>query len=166
MFERVMGMAAGGEGGGPKGTILPAGCRRAGERRQVVRQTFGRRGQIARDAGKQAGRWQTVMVQDVSTNGVGIVSDEAIPVGQTLVLKLKDAAEQPLRVRCIVRRCEAGGYGGAAYLVGAEYQQILQESPLTVREDEPEHPAVNGSTPDEATGRPAHPGGTGGAPLF
>ncbi len=133
LFDRIIGMS--GETG-RQSTVLPVGCRRAPENRQVSRMAFGQRTQICLDSGKNAGVWETVMVKDISTKGIGILCNESIVIGCTFMLKLTDKEGDTIRIRCKARRCERGGFGSTAYLLGATFEQVIQQQLLRVN-DEP-----------------------------
>jgi hypothetical protein len=144
LFDRIVGISSSRESD-HKGTVLPAGCRRAPERRQAARIAFGQRTLICRDSGPAAGVWQTVMLQDISQRGIGFLSDEPIPGGQTFMLKLTDKEGDTLRIRCIIRRCERGGFGGTAFLAGAEFQQVIAYQPIRVTDEKGEEEIPGGS---------------------
>jgi hypothetical protein len=133
LFDRIVGMSG---SSGQQATVLPVGCRRAPERRQVSRMAFGQRSQICRDLGKNAGIWETVMVQDISPKGIGFLCHDSIDPGHTFMLKLTDADGQTIRIRCKVHRCERGGFGSTAFLLGASFEQVIQKQVLRVNDDE------------------------------
>jgi hypothetical protein len=145
LFDRIVGISTCKEPD-QKGTVLPAGCRRAPERRQAARIAFGRRTLICRDSGRTAGVWETVMLQDISERGIGFLSDEPIQNGQTFMLKLTDKEGDTLRIRCGIMRCERGGFGGTAFLVGAEFQQVITNQPIRVTDENGEEETF-GSAP-------------------
>ena len=132
MFDRIAGLS---QGVARDNTVLPVGCRRAPERRQASRIAYGYRTQICRDSGPKAGVWDTVMLRDISVSGVGYLCHEPMNRGDTFVLKLLDKEGQTIRIRCSVSRCEAGGFGNAAFLLGACFEQVVQQI-LRVNEDE------------------------------
>jgi hypothetical protein len=145
MFDRIVGMS---DEPGRQATVLPAGCRRrASDRRQVPRMAFGQRSQICRDHGKNAGVWETVMVQDISTMGIGFICHDSIDLGRTFMLKLTDKEGETIRIRCKVQRCERGGFGNTAYLVGSTYEQVIQKQVLRVNDDDDIQPRWQDQAP-------------------
>jgi hypothetical protein len=146
MFDRIVGISTCKESD-RKGTVLPAGCKRAPERRQAARIAFGQRTLICRDSGPTAGVWQTVMLQDISQRGIGFLSDDPIQNGQTFMLKLTDKEGDTLRIRCAIKRCERGGFGGTAFLVGAEFQQVIANAQIRVTDEKGEEETY-GNTPN------------------
>lgn len=137
MFDRIVGHS---DEIGRHATVLPAGCRRAPDRRNVARVSYGQRTQIRRDRGKNAGAWETVLVKDISTKGIGFLCDDPMEPGDTFVLKLTDKQEQLIRIRCRIERCERGGFGSTSFMLGALFQQMIQEAPLRVNDDEGNQP--------------------------
>jgi hypothetical protein len=143
LFDRIAGIS---DPGSTNGTVLPAGCRRKPERRSANRLAYGHRTQICRDAGRQAGVWDTVMLQDISSGGIGCLAHEPMTIGETFVLKLLDKNGQAIRIRCKVTRCERGGFGNSAYLIGAGFEQVIQHV-LHVNDDgDPDYPDVPSHT--------------------
>jgi hypothetical protein len=134
LFDRITGIS---DETSRRATVLPVGCRRMPERRQAARLAYGHRTQLCRDGGKKAGVWDTVMMQDISVKGIGYISDEPMTIGETFVLKLLDKEGQTIRIRCKVTRCEAGGFGQSAFLVGASFEQVIQHV-LRVNDDDGE----------------------------
>jgi hypothetical protein len=148
LFDRIMGMS---DSTGRQATVLPVGCRRAPERRRVPRMAFGQRSQICRDLGENAGVWETVMVQDISPKGVGFICHDSIDPGHTFMLKLTDTDGQTIRIRCKVQRCERGGFGNTAFLIGSTFEQVIQKQILQVNDDEEEtKPRWQDPTPTDA----------------
>ena len=141
LFDRIVGMSAP-QASDPqrKATVLPAGCRRGPERRQAARLAYGHRTQICRDSGKSAGVWDTVMLQDISVMGIGCMSHDPMDAGSTFVVKLVDKDGENIRIRCKVCRCERGGFGNTAYLLGASFEQVIQQQALRVNDDEADRP--------------------------
>jgi hypothetical protein len=133
LFDRIVGMS---DSTARQATVLPVGCRRAADKRQVARIAFGQRSQICLDRGKNAGVWETVMVQDISPKGIGFLCHEAVDHGNTFMLKLTDSQGETIRIRCRVQRCERGGFGNTAFLVGATFEQVIQKQVLRVNDDE------------------------------
>ena len=142
MFDRIVGISAHKETD-RKSTVLPVGCKKAPERRQAARIAFGQRTLICRDGGSTAGIWETAMLQDISQRGVGMLSDHPIPAGETFMLKLTDKEGESIRIRCEIKRCERGGFGGTAFLVGAEFQQVIVHQPLRVTNEDGEEAIEN-----------------------
>jgi hypothetical protein len=136
MFDRIVGLSGPDDPDGQrKATVLPAGCRRAAERRSTTRLAFGHRSQICCDNGPKAGRWETVMLQDISSQGIGCLCQEPRETGTTFVIKLTDKEGETIRIRCRVRRCERGGFGNTAFMVGATFEQVIQQLQLRVNDD-------------------------------
>jgi hypothetical protein len=135
LFDRIVGSAQDAAG---TPTVLPVGCRRAPERRQVSRMAFGQRTQICRDGGPAAGIWQTVLVKDISPKGIGFLCDDPMSIGDTFMLKLSDKESHTIRIRCKIERCERGGFGSTCYMLGASFQQVIQQAPIHVNDDEGE----------------------------
>ena len=142
LFDRIVGMSSPhAKDPQHKPTVLPAGCRRVPERRAAARLAYGHRTQICRDSGAKAGVWDTVMLQDISVKGIGYLCDDPMERGDTFVLKLTDKDGETIRIRCKVNRCEQGGFGNTAYMLGATYEQVIQQQVLRVNEDEWDKPA-------------------------
>src|SRR5271155_2735220 len=99
------------------------------DRRGATRIPFGARAKITYENPEQAGLTDTVMLQDISVQGVSFVSSEWIALEEVLVVYLKDQSDQELRFRCKVQRCEQGGYGGVSYIIGTTFQELLENSP-------------------------------------
>jgi hypothetical protein len=133
-----------------KATVLPVGCRRVAERRTNGRVAYGQRTQICRDSGKKAGVWETVMLQDISIKGVGTLCDEPMPLGETFVLKLTAKDGENIRIRCKVQRCEPGGFGNTAFLMGATFEHVIQQEVLRLNDDEGDEPADEHDVPADA----------------
>jgi hypothetical protein len=147
--------------------VLPVGCRRAPERRVAVRMQFGKRAQIRRDRGKAAGKWETVMVRDVSQSGLGLLSDDAMSNGETFVVRLPQRDGTLCRIRCAAKRCEAGGFGGVAFLVGATFEQIIEQPSIRLNDDD-QHPTQwdeEVSSGFEAAGTPSRSAGLRDKPV-
>jgi hypothetical protein len=139
MFDRIVGISSShAKDPQQKATVLPAGCRKVPERRVAARMAYGHRTQICRDSGEKAGEWDTVMLQDISNKGIGFLCDDPMQPGNTFVLKLTDKEGETIRIRCKVHRCEQGGFGNTAYLVGATFEQVIQRQVLRVNDDEPD----------------------------
>jgi hypothetical protein len=133
LFERLVGTAAptieASDAGGP---VLPAGCRQVTERRTSARLALGKRARIRTLRGNQAGLWQTVMVQDVSLSGIGLLCDEPMAADDVFLLHLPDIRDQIVQIRCTVKRCESGGFGGVSFVVGAGYEQVIAEGDMNL----------------------------------
>jgi len=134
LFDRIVGTPD--SNPDRKAAVLPAGCRRVPERRAAARLAYGQRAQICRDRGKKAGVWDTVMLQDISTNGIGLLSNDPMPIGDTFVLKITGRDGHVIRIRSKVERCEKGGFGQSAFAIGAVFEQVIAEQPLRIN-DEP-----------------------------
>jgi hypothetical protein len=147
LFDRIVGMS---DSTGRQATVLPVGCRRAPERRQVARMAFGQRSQICRDQGKKAGVWETIMVQDISPKGIGFICHDSIDAGHTFMVKLTDSQGETIRIRCKVARCERGGFGNTAFQLGATFEQVIQKQVLRINDDEETQPRWQDQTPVDA----------------
>ena len=149
LFDRIVGTSAHGEDVSRKAAVLPVGCRRAAERRAATRIAFGQRTPICRDGGKKAGVWDVVMMQDISVKGIGFLCHDPMNIGDTFVMKVADKGDdQPIRIRCSIQRCERGGYGGAGYLLGAVFEQVIQHQPLHLNDDDEDtHDAAHDAQP-------------------
>jgi hypothetical protein len=134
LFERIVGTHSLGTPG--KAAVLPVGCRRAPERRKAVRVAIGKRTQIRRDSGSGAGNWATVMVRDISVGGLALLSEDEVGIGETFVVRLPQRDGKMARIRCATRRCEPGGFGGTAFLVGASFEQVIEEPSIRLNEDD------------------------------
>ena len=137
LFDRIVGISTAKESD-RKSTVLPAGCRKAPERREAARIAFGQRTLICRDSGPKAGLWDTVMLQDISMRGIGFLCHEPMPAGQTFMVKLTDKDGETIRIRCSTKRSERGGFGGTAFLVGAEYEQVIQHQAIRLTNEDGE----------------------------
>lgn len=127
-FQRLVGTAAlSADAADTEGPVLPAGCRRVVERRTHARLPLGKRARIRTLRGQQAGLWQTVMVQDISLNGIGLLCDEPMAAEDVFILHLPDTDDQIVQIRCTVKRCESGGFGGVSFVIGAGYEQVIEE---------------------------------------
>jgi hypothetical protein len=162
LFDRIVGMS---RPTNPdqqrKATVLPVGCRRVSERRAGGRIAYGQRTQLCRDGGKKAGLWETVMLQDISINGIGSLCDEAMGVGETFILKLTDKEGEIIRIRCKVERCEPGGFGNTAFLMGATFEHIIQQQVLRVNDDDSDEPAGENDVTADAEAVTGGPEGAG-----
>ena len=135
LFDRIVGISTAKETD-RKATVLPVGCRKAPERRQAARIAFGQRTLICRDSGSKAGVWDTVMLQDISQRGIGFLCPEPMQSSQTFMLKLTDKEGDTIRIRCSIKRCERGGFGGTAFLIGAEYETVIVHQPIRVTNED------------------------------
>ncbi len=160
LFDRIVGISTSREPD-RKATVLPVGCRKAPERRSATRIAFGQRTLICRDSGPHAGAWETVMLQDISIRGIGFLCPEPMPPGQTFMMKLTDREGETIRIRCVARRSERGGFGGTSFMIGAEFQQLIVHQPIRVTNENGDDahdahgeeiaPAVPSPTVDELT---------------
>jgi len=137
LFDRIVGISTAKEAE-HKPTVLPAGCRKAPERRAAARIAFGQRTLICRDGGSKAGVWDTVMLQDISQRGIGFLCEKPMQNNETFMLKLTDKEGDTIRIRCSIKRCERGGFGGTAYLLGADFEQVIVHQPIRVTDEEGE----------------------------
>jgi hypothetical protein len=170
LFDRIVGNSGSSEASDQrKATVLPAGCRRAVERRSARRLAFGHRSQICRDSGKKAGVWDTVMLQDISQQGIGCISEDGIDTGSTFVLKLVDKDNQTIRIRCKVCRCERGGFGNTAHLIGATFEHVIEQAPLRVNDEASDvqrwQDAAEAEANAVAVGQAADAGRSGGSAM-
>ena len=92
----------------------PAG---ADERRRHPRVALGQRGQV-RSAG---GPWQTVLIRDLSADGVGLHAEAPMAPGRPFVLRLRGPGELVAHQPCVVRWCDRGGFETVAYFIGAAF---------------------------------------------
>ena len=146
LFERIVGMAAPADAPPAAGDVVaPAGSRQQ-DRRTATRIPFGARAKIIFENPEQAGLTDTVMLQDISVQGVSFVSAEWIAIDEILVVHLKDQNNKEVPIRCKVQRCEPGGYGGVSYIVGTTFEEILDKSPA-------ETPAAAGASPKKKIAR-------------
>ena len=136
LFDRIVGIAASSEQQHDQKAVLPVGCRRAAEKRDATRFTLGQRAVICRDSGPKTGIWDTVMLKDISLKGIGFFCHEVMNPGDTFMLKLADRQGQSIRIRCAIRRCEAGGIGGVAFRIGATFEQLIQQLELRLNDDD------------------------------
>ncbi len=136
-----------------KAAVLPVGCRRRVERRQSPRIAFGKRSQISRDKGPFAGKWETVLLKEISQGGIGLLTQTPFSVGDTFIMKLPQSDGAEMRIRCATRRCEAGGFGGVSFLVGASFEQVIEESEICVNDDH-DGPPSHWEEPSQAAERP------------
>ncbi len=134
LFHRIVGDYRPDAAGKP--AVLPVGCRRAAERREASRVPFGKRTQIRRDGGPSAGKWETIVFTDVSRGGIGFLCDEELRASETFVVKMPQADGNTARLRCAARRCEQGGFGGVAFLVGATFEQVIDEPSIRLNDDD------------------------------
>jgi hypothetical protein len=98
------------------------------EQRRGKRFRVGRRGRLlcpAPAAGQPAEA--SVLVRDVSAEGVGIVHTEPLAVGHLFVLVLTTRAGREVRLACRIVRCERAAGGGIACLIGARVVACLPE---------------------------------------
>jgi PilZ domain len=109
--------------------VLPVGARRVSDLRAAARIGLGKRAKIRTMRGEQAGIWQTVIVQDISVTGVGILGDESMEAGDQFILHLQDTQDQTVPLKCNVCRCEPGGFGGVSFMIGAQFGSADEEIP-------------------------------------
>jgi hypothetical protein len=122
LFERITGTSVPPQQAPAAGdAVLPVGARRVSDLRSTVRLGMGKRAKICPIRGAQAGVWQTVMMQDISVGGVGILCDEPMEIGDQFVLHVQDTQDQTVPLKCKVCRCEPGGFGGVSFVIGAQF---------------------------------------------
>ena len=88
------------------------------DRRRQARVSFGQRGQV-RLGGERD--WATVLVRDLSLDGVGLQTDAPLDAGRPLVLRLTGPGGAAAEVACVVVWCEPGGFLHAGFHVGATF---------------------------------------------
>jgi hypothetical protein len=81
--------------------------------------------------------------------------------GQSFILKLNEQEGETIRIRCGVQRCERGGFGGTAYLVGASFLQIIVHQPIRVTNEDGEESLETDSAPMGKTPQRTKPAGKG-----
>ncbi len=99
---------------------------RAGERRAFPRFPMGTRAKVWATWGTGGYYAQTAIVRDLSVTGVGILSNWPLAVGDAFVLHMVDRRGSQARVHCVVQRCEPGGFGGVAYVLGARFSSASE----------------------------------------
>jgi hypothetical protein len=100
------------------------------ERRRHRRVPFGHRATISLDRKGGDATPAVVMMRDVSSAGVSFLHGEALKAGLPLVIEFKGYQDRPVKLRCMVARCEAGGAGGVQFVVGASFVELLtKEAP-------------------------------------
>ena len=77
---------------------------------------LGQRGQVRPADGRE---WQTVLIRDLSEDGVGFQADTAMVKGRPLVLRMTGRGGAVVDLPCGVRWCEPGGFMHAGFDVGA-----------------------------------------------
>jgi PilZ domain-containing protein len=103
------------------------------ERRKHRRVPFGHKATITPERKGYDNTPAVVMVRDVSLGGVSFINDDALKVGTPILIEFKGLQERPVKLHCAVVRCEAGGSGGAQFVVGASFDAVLtKELPLEV----------------------------------
>jgi hypothetical protein len=70
----------------------------------------------------------TILLRDVSEIGVGFISDSEMRMDEEFILQIRRPTDaKPVRVRCIVRRCNRGGLEKTHFHVGSEFREILSD---------------------------------------
>ena len=134
--------------------IMPAGARVV-ERRHVRRTRFGQRVKMCLEAELSIGLWDTVMLQDISVAGLSYLSERWQDLNTAVHVTVGDRTGTPVRLRCVVRRCERGGMGGVCYTVGVTFDALLSDIPGGAVEGSSEFaPAVHRS-PDVRNAGPS-----------
>ena len=91
------------------------------ERRVSPRIPIGMRGKI-RTQNQTSDAWPvTVMVRDISRQGIGLLTTDEISPGKEFMLKLRIKDEGAVQIPCIVTRCERGGLGETHFVLGAMF---------------------------------------------
>jgi putative transposase len=129
LFERIVGIAAPAQAAPAAGDVVSPAGSRVMDRRGATRIPFGARAKITYENPEQAGITETVMLQDISVQGISFVSADWIALEEVLVVYLKDQQDQELRLRCKVQRCEQGGYGGVSYVIGTNFLELVENAP-------------------------------------
>jgi DNA-binding transcriptional MerR regulator len=97
------------------------------ERRKHRRVPFGHRAIISPERKGVDNTPAVVMVRDVSVGGVCFLNDEALKPGTPFVIEFKGHEDRPVKLHGAVMRCEAGGAGGAQFVIGASFDALLTE---------------------------------------
>ena len=94
----------------------------ADDRRRAPRLPVGKR---ARMRPLDRGVWDTVLLRDISAHGAGCLCAAPLPVRARFVLEVSDSAGEPVRLQCVTRRCEPGGYGRTGFVIGGLFEAML-----------------------------------------
>ena len=95
------------------------------ERRKHRRIPFGHKAIISPERKGYDNTPAVVILRDVSLGGVSFLNDEALKVGTPILIEFKGHQDRPVQLHCAVVRCEAGGSGGAQFVVGASFDAVL-----------------------------------------
>jgi hypothetical protein len=96
-----------------------------GDVRKSDRFPVRRRGILFRVNGEETqGPAIQVLVRELSSTGVGLVSPEPMVPGEEFLLRLP-ANDGELAIRCQAVRCEQAGNGSRIYTIGAAYRQVV-----------------------------------------
>ncbi len=129
LFERIVGIVSPAQAAPAAGDVVSPAGSRVMDRRGATRIPFGARAKITYENPEHAGVTETVMLQDISVQGISFVSADWIALEEVLVVSLKDQQDQELRLRCKVQRCEQGGYGGVSYVIGTNFLELVENNP-------------------------------------
>ena len=97
------------------------------ERRKHRRVPFGHKATITPERKGHDNTPAVVIVRDVSLGGVSFLNDESLKVGTPVLIEFRGHQDRPVQLHCAVVRCEAGGSGGAQFVVGASFDALLTE---------------------------------------
>lgn len=133
------------------------------ERRQYRRLPFGTRAAMSPMRNGDEGPPAIVLLRDISLGGIGFLNAEPIKQGDEVVLRFKDQKGRPVKLRCAVQRCDSGGTGGAQFVIGASFEQLLE--PAADALDEPEISAQQQASAPASSAAPLA-GAAGRSNLF
>jgi len=96
------------------------------ERRKYRRVPFGCRATVSPEARKGVDTTPVVvMVRDVSEAGFSFLHTEALKPGLVFLVEFKGHQDRPVKLKCTVARCEAGGSGGTQFVIGSMFDELL-----------------------------------------
>jgi hypothetical protein len=125
-----------------RAAIVPAGCRVSAERRATARVSLGRRIQLR----VGTGRWQTVVVRDVSETGLSVLADTEFAAGDLFTVRFQTGPGRHLTIASKVCWSEPGGYERAGHLIGASFERVIEQQAYVLQGA----PAAAGNPPAEA----------------
>ena len=109
--------------------VAMASSATADERRQSPRANLGRRARIYPLIETSSDHGEPVLVRDISVHGIGMLIGEALTPGDEFIIHLPtntaSSLEEPVKIQCAVRRCQAGGSGQTQFLVGSTFELVL-----------------------------------------
>jgi hypothetical protein len=143
-FERILkaDVAAASNG---RPAVVPVGCRVSSERRAVARVSLGRRIQMRVGGADNNGRWQTVVVRDVSETGLSLLTDAEFAAEDLLVVRFQTGPGQHLCLEAKVCWSEPGGYERAGHLVGAAFERVIERQAFVLQGS-----STGGTRPEQA----------------